>query len=214
MEHIHPFAFERVFALNNRQPDGDALDLHLQVLSLQAQAAASNAVLAADVQQARADGFAAGLAHARGETTAKTLAAAEGLSSRLDGLSERFAETEALMSTAATEVALAAAEVLAARAIAADPMVAIDAAIGRVLAQAGYRQALQAYVHPSLVASLETLVEGRQGVEQRSLTLTIRGDPEIKPGDVHIVWEQGGLSLDAAARNLAVRAELGLLLSA
>lgn len=214
MKHIHPFAFDRVFALNSPEPGNNDLDLQLQVLSLQGQIAATNDALAADVMRARADGFTAGLVHARGEVAAGTLAVAELLSDRLDGLSERFAEAEAAMSIAATEVALAAAEVLAARAVATDPMAAIDAAIGRVLAQVGYRQSLEAHVHPSLVASLQALVAARESAEQRSLTLTIHGDPDILPGDARIGWEQGGLSLDAAARSLAVRAELGLLLPA
>jgi flagellar assembly protein FliH len=105
---------------------------------------------------------------------------------------------------------MAAADLLAARAIADDPALAVDAAVARVLSQAGFRTALHVHVHPQLVAPLRDLVAAREAAEQRQLAITIHDDASLVLGDARVLWDEGGLSLDAAARRRAVSEALGI----
>jgi flagellar assembly protein FliH len=205
-----PYAFERIFALSAADASRHPEDLALQVLSLQADLQHLREESTAELARARADGFAAGMAQARTDNTAALEATATVLADEIARLDSNFAETEGRMARLAAEVTLAAADLLAARAIQDSPGVAVDAAIARVLSQTGFREALHVHVHPSLTAPLSDLIADRQAVEQRTLAITIHDDPLVKPGDAHILWDQGGLSLDAAARATAVREALGI----
>jgi flagellar assembly protein FliH len=107
-------------------------------------------------------------------------------------------------------VAMAAADGLAARALEADPTLAIDEAIARVLTQVARGQELQIRVNPALIEQMEALIAGRQSRERRRLSLTLVADPGLAIGDALISWTQGGLALDADARRTAILAELDL----
>lgn len=217
MEYFHhakPFAFDRVFALSAVDASTGIPDLQLQLIAVQTELALTRDDRDAALMLARVDGFEAGLAQARGETATAMLAATESVGVQLQALDERFAEIEARMSSTAATVALAIGEVLAAHALAGDPLAAIDAALGRVLLQVGFREALQIHVHPALVAPLHLSIAERRSIEQRAIVLTVHADPALPLGDTRICWDQGGLSLDAAARHVAVRAELEMLLPA
>lgn len=106
----------------------------------------------------------------------------------------------------ATELALAAADHLAARALGIAPGAGIDQAIGRVLKQIGRGQDLQVRDHPDFVEEIERLIAARQDGERRQLNLHVAADDGLAEGDACIEWDQGGLTLDAAARYAAVRA--------
>jgi flagellar assembly protein FliH len=207
---VRPYAFERIFALSAVDAERNPQDQALQLLALQAELDRLHIDHASELVRAREDGFAAGLAQARTDTAAALVAAETALVAGIDQLECSFTETEARMARLAADVARAAADLLAARAIGDDPNLAIDAAIARVLSQTNFRETLHVHVHPSIVAPLRDLVGARQTAEQRPLDITIHDDVTIPVGDAHIVWDQGGLSLDAEARTVAVREALGI----
>lgn len=209
--HITPFAFDRVFAT----PKGAAAaasetDLMETIIVLRAEIDLLKAQLETATAVARADGFEGGLAQARGETAAAMLAATDALHASIEAVEQEFEAIEQRTSRAAADVALAAAEGLAARAVATDPALAIDEAIGRVLTQVARGTELHIRVHPDLVEPTEALIATRQSRDRRRLALTVIADPSLAVGDALIAWEQGGLTLDAAARRAAILAELGL----
>ncbi len=217
MQHDHhtsPYKFDRIFEPNGRDGTGRRAtdrDMDLHILSLQSELAQMQADRDEALALARGDGFAAGLAQARAETAEGVRIAAAALVTRLDRLVENFADTEARMAATAAEVVLVAAKLIAAEAITRAPAVPVDAAIGRVLEQIGYRESLQVHVHPQLLAPLGVLVAARQSDGQRQLPLTLHGDANLMPGDTHIMWDKGGLSLDRAARVAAVAVALGIV---
>lgn len=204
------YSFERVFALSAASAERSPQDNALQILALQAELANHQEEAGAALIQARADGFTAGLAHARSETAAALLMTEQSLIAGLAKLEASFCATEARIAAAAAEVAMAAADLLAARALAADPALAVDAAIGRVLTQIGFRETLHVHVHPSIAEALQELIENRGSLAQRPLSIILHAEPALPPGDAHILWDEGGLSLDAAVRCAAVREALGL----
>ena len=206
-----PYAFDRVFARTIADVHAHPQDLRLQIAALQAELVQAAQSLDTAVALARADGFAAGLAQARTERAEALLASQAGIADGLTRLAEQFAATETRMAAEACEIALAAGRVLAADCFKADPVGAIDKAIGRVLSQTGYREALHIRVAPDLFASVEACLATRAVAEQRRLDATVHADATIPPGDVRIAWDRGGLSLDADARLLAVQSALGLV---
>lgn len=210
--HIKPFAFDRIFAMPAPDSNLKVEDLQLQVASLEAEAALMRADHEALLARARADGFQAGLTQARAEQGAALLAAVDALQSSIELTDGRVEEITTRISEDAAGVALAAAEMLAARAIEQAPCLAIDEAIGRVLRQVARGQELLVRVHPSLVDEVERMIGVRQSGDRRRLSIQVIGDDRLPIADAHIEWDQGGLTLDAATRAAAVRAELENLL--
>lgn len=206
-----PYAFDRVFASTLSDIHTHPQDLHLQVAALQAELLQAAEDQAAAAGLARADGFAAGLAQARTECAQALLTTEAAIVQRLSQLAAQFAETEVRMAATASEVALAAGRVLAATCFEADPTAAIDQAIGRVLSQTGYREALHIHVSPAQFAGIEALVAARAASERRQIGATVHADATVPPGDVRIVWDRGGLSLSAEERLLAVQSALELV---
>lgn len=212
--HIRPFAFDRVFSVGAPQTGEMRVeDLQLQIAALEAEAALMRAEQDADLARARADGFEAGLDHARQEREAALLAAVDALQASIEIVDAGIDAVAGRMQADAAEVAVAAAELLAARALDTAPGAAIDAAIGRVLRQVARGQELLVRVHPDLVEEIDRLIAVRQSGDRRRLNLHVAGDAALAPGDAQIEWDQGGLILDAAARAAAVRAELETLLA-
>lgn len=203
-----PFAFDRVFMLP-KAGEG-ARDQSPEVLLLRAELEALTLQFDTGLAVARADGFEAGLMQARGETAAALLSATDALHVSIEAVEDEYAAIEQRLSKAAADVAMAAAEGLAAQALALDPARAIDQAIGRVLLQVARGQELQIHVHPALLEQMEALIVTRQSRDRRRLSLSLLADPALAIGDALITWDQGGLALDAAARHAAVLAELGL----
>jgi len=203
-----PYAFDRVFAMP--QAEADARNDVPVLATLQAEIDLLKLQLENGIAVARVEGFEAGLAQARGETATAVLAATDALHVSIEAVEHEYGAIEERLSTVAAELALAAAEGLAARAVAADPTAAIDAAIGRVLLQVARGQELQVRVNPTLVEPMTALIAARQAGERRRLSLMVVADATLDIGDALITWEQGGLALDAAARRAAILAELGL----
>jgi flagellar assembly protein FliH len=114
----------------------------------------------------------------------------------------------------ATEIALAAADMIAGRALEVAPGVAIDEAIGRVLGQVARGTELQVRVHPDLIEDIEGRIADRQSRTAASSTSPSSPTPPSRSAMRVIGWEEGGLALDADARRQAVVDELETLLKA
>ncbi|WP_188054518.1 FliH/SctL family protein [Sphingosinithalassobacter sp. CS137] len=210
--HVQRFAFDRVFTAAMPESEAPRSDLTLELAALRKELAVLRADHEGALAMARADGFEAGLTHARTERDTALLSAVDSLQAGIEALDGQFAETAERLTGEATDVALAAAELLAGRALEAAPAAAIDGAIGRVLEQVARGTELLIRVHPDLVSEIEARIADRQSKDRRRLNLAVVPDPALVPGDAHIVWEQGGLVLDAAARRAEIAAELETLL--
>jgi len=211
--HVKPFAFDRVFAAAPpRRPNLSALDMELEVESLRAEIDTLRRDQAAELARARTDGFAAGLAQARSERETALLAAADALQATLEGAEDELAAARARLTRDATELALSAADLMAARALEHAPEQTIDEALDRVLDQVGRNPTLLVKVNPTIAEEMQNLVELRTSRERRHMTINVIADPAVPQGDALILWDEGGLALDAAARRSAVLEELTPLL--
>lgn len=211
--HVKPFGFDRVFRFASSEPaPANTIELSKQIAALQAENDRMVSEHIAALSLAREDGFAAGLAQARGERDTAMLAATDALHAAIDEIDARLTVTADAMMKDAAEVAFAAAEVLAGHAIDHAPARSVDEALGRVLQQVGRGTQLRVKVHPSLVEDIEDMIATRASKERRKLTINVVEDDAMAPGDALIHWDEGGLGVDAAARRAAVMAELGPLL--
>ena len=210
---VERFAFDRIFSTPASEsatiPSGDML---LEISALRAELALLQADVDTQVNLARAEGFEAGLAQARAERDVALLSAVDALHAGIEALDDRFEDVSKRVTGEAAEIALAAADMIAGRAIEAAPAETIDAAIGRALGQVARGTELEIRVHPDLIEAIETRIAERQAADRRKLNLTVIGDVTIAIGDALIGWEQGGLALDASARRQAVMEELASLL--
>lgn len=212
-----PYGFDRVFAAGL----GEAANANVAEADLAARIEALEGELeqvargrVSELAAARVDGFNAGLSQARGERETAVLAAIDALHAAIESLDVRIDDTTSAIAADAAEVALAAADILAARALAATPCAAIDDAIGRVLRQVAPGQELEVRVHPSLVGEMERLIDLRQSQDRRRLNLSVCGEDGLSVGDARVGWDEGGLALDANARRVSLLAELEGLLPA
>jgi len=210
--HVERFAFDRVFSApvpDKKLVNEDAL---IELAALRAEIALLKADQQAVIDQARAEGFEAGLAQARAEREVALLSAVDALHAGIEVIDAQFTEITERVTSEATEVALAAADHIAARAIERAPGDAIDAASGRVLGQVARGTELQVRVHPDLVDDIEAKIADRQSKDRRKLSLTVAPDATLAMGDALINWDEGGLALNAQARREAITAELESLL--
>lgn len=208
---VQPFAFDRVFGMAaSAALDGEALRLRVEQLELELFRLREEAE--AQVVRARAEGFQAALDQVRGERQAALLAATDALHAAIEGLDTRFDDVAAQVARDGAEIALAAADHIAGGALAARPLAAIEGALDRALRQVRRGQPITVRVHPDLVADVEGLVADRQAQDRRRLALVVVADPALALGDAQLVWEDGGLGLDAEARRAAVARELDQLL--
>ena len=142
------------------------------------------------------------------------LSAVDALQASIEIIDAQFSEVSERVTGEAAEIALAAADLIAGRAVEIAPGAAIDEAIGRVLGQVARGTELQVRVHPDLLDDIEARIADRQSRDRRKLNLTVVPDETIALGDARIGWEEGGLALDASARRRAVAEELETLLKA
>ena len=212
--HAQRFALDRVFTAHSPAPGHARPDMSMEMAAMRTELAAARADHEAQLAMARADGFEAGLAHARAAREVALLSAVDALQASIESIDTQFGDVAQRVTGEATEVALAAAELLAGREIAAAPTVAIDAAIGRVLRQVARGTELVVRVHPDLVEDIEARVADRQSRDRRRLFLSVAPDEAVAPGDAMIQWESGGLTLDANARRAEIMNELESLLPA
>jgi flagellar assembly protein FliH len=212
-QNVERFAFDRIFSVGaDDAKSAPAPDLNLEVAALQAEIALMKADHEGQIALARAEGFEAGLQQARAERDVALLSAVDALQAGIEALDERFAEVSERVTGEAAEIALAAADMIAGRALEAAPADTIDQAIGRVLGTVARGTELEIRVHPDLIEVVEAKIAERQSKDRRRLALTVIGDVTLSPGDAMIGWDQGGLSLDAGARRQAIQSELAALL--
>lgn len=209
---VKPFAFDRIFTDPVTATEAEKPADRGAVEALESELRRLRRDQEAMIAVARAEAYQEGLHQARGERETAVLAAVDALQASLELVEDRFAEIEKKLVREAGELALAAGELLAARALEIDPVGAIDEAIGRALAQVRRGQPLNIHVHPDQVEAVERLVAERQSHERRRLSLAVRPDASLAIGDARIRWDHGGLQLDSAERREMVRAELDALL--
>ncbi len=205
---VQPFAYAPLPASSPQPRRTEALALEVEALELEVRR------LKRELQDERARAFANGreaaLAACRAERETALLAAADALHACLEDLDLRFEAMEAEASEAAAQLALEAADLLAARQLDREPAAAIDAAIARALHQVRRGQPIDVRVHPDLVDAVEGIVAARQSRDRRRLFLTVIGDPTLPLGDARLTWERGTLALDRDARHAALAGELGV----
>jgi flagellar assembly protein FliH len=211
---VERFAFDRIFTAPQGEAPGPSGETLIEIAALRAELALLKSEQEAQIALARAEGFEAGLAQARRERDVALLNAVDALQAGIESLDERFGEVAERVTGEAAEIAVAAADMIAGRALALSPEDGIDAAIGRALSQVARGTELEVRVHPELIDAIEAKIAARQSQDRRRLNLTVVGDVTLAIGDARIGWEQGGLALDAAARRGAVMAELETLLPA
>lgn len=211
--HIKPFAFDRVFMpppASERK--ATPLELEIEVDSLRAELETYRRDHHEALAKARSDGFEAGLYQARTERETALLAASDALHASLETIEQELDAATRKITRDATELALAAADLMAARALEHAPEQAIDEALGRLLEQLGRGPQLLIKVHDSLAEEMQRIVDVRTARERRQMTLKVIADPKVPVGDAVMLWDEGGLLLDAAARRAAVLEELRPLL--
>lgn len=211
LHQARPFDFGRIFSAGVDAGVPPA-DLSLEVAALRAELALLKAEQETACTIARAEGFEAGLAQARAEREVALLSAVDALQASIETIDTRFDETEKRLTADATEVAIAAADLLAARALETAPGAAVDGAIGRVLRQVARGTEIQVRVHPDLLEDMEARIAARQSMDRRRLNLIVVPDEKLALGDARLNWDQGALVLDAEARRAEVLAELDSLL--
>lgn len=205
---IKPFPFERIFSEPHVESGPDERALQERIEALEAECESMKAEHETALAAARAEAFQQGLDQARGERETALLAAVDALQATIEGLEDNLSEIEARLAREAGELAITAADLLAARALELDPGAAIEQAIGRALNQVRRVHAIKIRVHPELVADITRVAVQRQASERQRLSLTVIGDESLPLGDACLQWDQGGLRLDAEARRAAVRAEV------
>jgi len=215
---VRPFRFDRVFNIHRAEPRNEAeiaeeADEGETVRELREAMARMARDHGEELARARADGFDAGLRHARGEREAALLAALDAINVALDDVDQHLIATANGMTRDAAHVAVLIGEALAGHALEIEPGRAIDEALGRVLQQVARGTRLIIRVSPALSGEIERLFALRQGKERRKLNVSIVPDPEMTHGDAIIAWDEGSLAIDTAARRAAVMAEMGPLLA-
>ena len=214
--HPRPFAFDRVFVDAPAARPAEAPEaMSIEIETLRAELSRMREDHHTELARARVDGFEAGLAQARNEREAALLSAVDAIQADLESIGGTLDTTRAELTRDAAELALAAAGHIAGRAITDQPVNAIDDAIGRALAQVARGTELTIRIHPDLETDIAERIARRQAGDRRRLNLHITPDPSLSPGDARIEWDEGGLMVDRAAREAAVREELeGLMMAA
>ncbi|HEX8446714.1 MAG TPA: FliH/SctL family protein [Sphingomonas sp.] len=208
--HIRPYAFDRVFEVGGGEARAESHEeLRVRIAVLEAELALARDDRDAIAAGARAMGYDEAIAERRAESETALLAAVDALHAAVESVDAQLEDIAGDSTRIAAEVALSAAQFLAARAFEASPGAAIDAAIGRVLGQVARGQEIQVTVAPNMVEDVERLIAARQAGERRRLALSVVGDPALSGGDAHIHWDRGGVVLDAAQRLAAVHEALG-----
>lgn len=175
---------------------------------------AQDARLEAIASDARAEGFAEGLAEAERSSASRLAAAADSLARSVAQM-EQALET-ARSETLATAVDLAAsiARKLAGGLMASQPQAELEALVGECLATISSVPHLVVRCHPDLADTIRTATDARIVASGFSGKLVVIADPEIAVGDGRIEWADGGIVRDSAAITAAVDTAIANYLAA
>ncbi len=206
-----PFRFDREFAPAPARGAPGYGENSLEVAALRAEMEALRADHAVELARARSEGFIEAIAQAREEREQALLAAMDALHAEWEMFEAAREDMIGQLRHEAGALARSIGEALAARALSIDPAGAIDDAIGRVLTQIARGQEVVVGVSPDLVADVEARIAHRQSLDRRRLNLVVLADENIAAGDAHLLWEGGGMRLDAADRAANIAAEMEAL---
>lgn len=207
---IRPFRFDRDFTGTLSSGFGTT-ELRQELEQLKARLATREADLDVRLAAAREDGFAAGLAHAREDRQMALLAALDALQAAVETADAELSALRAGMLDGAADLALAAAEQLAAVSLAADPTAAIRAAVEKAAGEAGLDARLSIQLNPG---DAVVVAASASRWTLRTVALEVVPDPAIEPGDARISWGTSAMLLDQADRRTRVEAAIADALAA
>jgi flagellar assembly protein FliH len=202
---IRPFQFDRDFTGTLSPRSFSAAELQQEVEELKARLATTEADLDVRLAAAREDGFSAGLAHARADQQMALLAALDALQAAVETTDAEMSDIRASLLDGAADLALAAAEQLAALSLAAEPTAPIHAAIEKAAAEAGLDARLRIQLNPADATVVET---SASHWTLRTVSIDVVPDPAIGPGDARISWGTPALVLDQADRRARVQSAI------
>lgn len=202
---IRPFQFDRDFTSTLSSASFSTAELQEELEHLKARLATSEAEMDVRLAAAREDGFAAGLAHARADQQMALLAALDALQAAVEAADADLTDMRAQMLDGAADLALAAAEQLAAISLAAEPTAAIQAAVEKAADEAGLDARLRIQLNPADATVVET---SASHWTLRTVAIEIVPDPAIAPGDARISWGTSAMVLDKADRRNRVEAAI------
>lgn len=208
---IRPFQFDRDFAgvVSPRSMAGAELQNELE--QLKQRLATSEADMDVRLAAAREDGFAAGLAHARTDQQMALLAALDSLQAAVEGADAELSDLRGQMLEGAASLAVAAAEQLAAIALAVEPSAAIQAAVEKAADEAGLDARLQIQLNPADATVVET---SASHWSLRTVAIEIVPDSRIATGDARISWGTSTMALERADRKSRVEAVIAEAIAA
>jgi flagellar assembly protein FliH len=202
---IRPFQFDRDFTSTLSSASFSTAELQEELEHLKARLATSEAEMDVRLAAAREDGFAAGLAHARADQQMALLAALDALQAAVEAADADLTDMRAQMLDGAADLALAAAEQLAAISLAAEPTAAIQAAVEKAADEAGLDARLRIQLNPADATVVET---SASHWTLRTVAIEVVPDPTIAPGDARISWGTSAMVLDKADRRNRVEAAI------
>ena len=144
---------------------------------------------------------------ARLSAQAQGYAAVDRMLAQLAPVADKLSAAATLLRREAAELALAAARVIAGKALDADGEAAAAAAIASVLHMLKDKPGVAVCVSPDALAIVEQRMEqlARQG---RAPPVTFASDPGARPGDWRIVWGEGAAAFSRAEAEAAVEAAI------
>lgn len=178
----------------------------------------SDDAVAALTRQARADGYADGLADGEKSAMAQS---AEALTQAVETLADRAAGAAALYEDAqsrhridAVGLAASIARKLAAHLIARQPAAEIEALLADCLASLRDAPHLLVRCHPQVADAVRAGAEARMALTGFSGRLMVMADPALGLSDGRIEWADGGVVRDMAAVSAEIDAAITAFLAA
>lgn len=202
MSAIRKFTFDQAFGNESRTASAIAE----AAARIEAEREAIQAV-------ARAEGFEAGLAQARGERDAAIRTA---LTAIVGDIGQGVAKVDALraeLAGQAVELALALAEAIAGHSLAQAGLSDIETIVAQVLAEQIEAPRLVIRIGAGLLDDVRQRVEAEASAMHFEGRLIFQPEPAFGPGDCVIEWADGGVRHVAAERRAAIEAQVRDFLS-
>lgn len=187
-----------------------------------ADAAAAERMRRAELEEARAAGFAAGRAEgiaegdqsASARSTRQIAAAADTLADQVAALAMTMDDARAATLAGAVDLAATIARKLAGTLLDTHPVAEIEALIGECLASLNGVPHLVIRCHPDLAEAVRELATARMATTGFTGRLVVLGEPEQALGDCRLEWVDGGLVRDTTAINADIDNRIAAYLAA